>query len=102
MMMRWAQISAGMGEPILKETRELVHLEGRWIAHLITEMQKIRCKIKIINGWIPEPHRERDRYLMDAVTDSKLISPQHKKIINYCRLYMKMTFISEMSTPDGK
>ena len=61
MMMRWAQVSAGTGKSIFEESRELVHLEGRWIKQLIKEMQKIRCKITIINGWIPTPHREHDK-----------------------------------------
>ena len=60
-MLRWAQVFLGMNVPVLEETRNVDHLEGRWIRTLLQDMQKIKCKIQLHNPWLAHPHRETDK-----------------------------------------
>ena len=100
-MLRWAQVFLGMNVPVLEETRNVDHLEGRWIRTLLQDMQKIKCKIQLHSPWLVQPHRENDKHIMDAIMNDEDIPTQHRHTINRCRIYMQHTFFSEITSSDG-
>lgn len=99
-MIRWAQVFMGTSTPILKETHDISHLEGKWIYTLIQAMQQIKWKICIHELWVPQPHQEHDRYIMDEVLNDKNIQHKHIKTLNQCRIFRKHTFLSRICSSD--
>ena len=45
--------------------------------------------------------RERDQYIMDMVVRSGKFKPGEIKRINYCRLYLNVTTVSEITNANG-
>eukprot|EP00957_Ditylum_brightwellii_P039124 2957913-Ditylum_brightwellii.AAC.1 len=71
-MLNWAQKSTGVQKPLLEDTTNLPHLEGKWLKHLRQDMITAKCKIISPNTWKPEPLRAGDRCIMDVFRKSKL------------------------------
>eukprot|EP00957_Ditylum_brightwellii_P024977 1888906-Ditylum_brightwellii.AAC.1 len=74
-MMRWGQHAAGMGFSILKDTRDIPHLEGAWLKNVQDGLNTIgsehRCgSMTRTLCWLPMEH------LSDIVTsDGTAIHP---------------------------
>ncbi len=48
------------------------------------------------------PQREHDVHIMDRVIDSGKFKPREIRMVNYCRLFLGVTTVSDVSTADGK
>ncbi len=98
----WAQLQAGIREPILMNTTTpLPHLETCWIASLRTFLACCRGKIEVDCPYVLPPQREHDFHLMDAIIESRQFKDDELRKINYCRLYLQAITISDISLAGG-
>eukprot|EP00957_Ditylum_brightwellii_P104025 7925483-Ditylum_brightwellii.AAC.1 len=79
---RWQQLSAGVGTPILEETRSLPYMEGKWLSTLLQEMRQVKCTIHMVNMWVPHKKREHDQYIMDVVINNPRVEEKDLDPIN--------------------
>ncbi len=98
----WEQLLAGTSEHILSNEGRTAHrYQGEsWVSNIIEFLNQANAKIKIHNSWQVKPLRENDSYLMDEIGKGEDINT--KKIPNKCRIYLKVTTISDITTGCGK
>ena len=102
MALAWSQWQSGQSTPILQHTQTLLpHLECRWIKSLREGLQSINAKIITDQKYIVSPERENDRYIMEEASALNIFSHHDLKIINYCRLFLNITTVSEMMDATG-
>eukprot|EP00957_Ditylum_brightwellii_P006474 490896-Ditylum_brightwellii.AAC.1 len=100
-MMTWAQHATGISKPILKTYDHLPHLESKWIKQLCTDLTLINAKIYIHNTWTYPPTCQFDMHIMDDILQYiKSLSIIRK--LNYCRLFLQVTCVSNIATSGGK
>jgi hypothetical protein len=100
-MINWAQHNAGTKDPLLMTHAQVTHLEGKWINQLREDLRTINGKLYICDVWTLPPTRENDQHIMDFISQV-IHSTTHKRKINYCRLFLRITHISDITTSDGK
>ena len=101
-LLRWAQIQAGTSKPILEDARDIPYIENDYILTLRHFMQQIKATLKEEDPWTVKTSRENDTHIMDEILDSPLIPATDYSTINYCRLYLQVTTIADITTSDGK
>jgi hypothetical protein len=100
--LQWAQYCVGTGRAILEDTTtSLPHLESEWITSLRNYLRIINGKIQVDQTGVPPHMRENDQYLMDIVIQQQKYKPHQIKRINYCRLYLNVTTVSEITNARG-
>ena len=72
-----------------------------WLQQLWRSLSMYSIKLTKMNSMIPLP-RENDVALMDAVIQAKIFSREEVECINRCRLYMKVFFLSDIVSGNGK
>ena len=80
------------------------------ITYIWLKLWKMKGKLRISAAWTPTPKRENDCAIMDRFRDrieeQKGTSGSHGKYTiwhaNACRLYMKVTMLSDITNPDGR
>ena len=93
----WAQWQAGISQPIFQfPTIPLEYLEARWLKSVRFALQSANASLRLAQSCVPKPERIKDRYIMDVARDSCSFSPKDLRILNYCRLYLHVTTISEL------
>lgn len=100
-MMENAQIQAGIEEQILATTKQIRYIESTWIISLQEKMQAIQAELSIEDYWTPSLKRVNDVMIMDRVQTMNLPNIDVRRI-NYCRLYLRVTSLSEICSSDGK
>jgi endonuclease/exonuclease/phosphatase family metal-dependent hydrolase len=96
------QYNAGVGFPILEETRvPLPHLEGVWITTVREYLADINGSLQIAQTTVQPLQRHGDRYIMEVILESKLFQPREIKFLNYCRLYLQILSLSDMYNAQG-
>jgi hypothetical protein len=99
----WNQLMAGVSWPILRnETALLPHLETKWIPSLRAFLCSVDSEIEIDTPFLYPLQREHDIHIMDRVIDSGKFKPGEVRMVNYCRLFLGVTTISNVATADGK
>ena len=98
----WMQLSLGTGESFLSDVHTPhPHCESKWLASLRKFLASINGTIELDEDFVPPLQRENDTYLMDAVLDSGKFKDAQITAINYCRLYLQVVTLSDISTADG-
>jgi hypothetical protein len=97
----WCQWQAGTSESILFNLVRILYLEARWIPSLCNALRLCNARIILDNNMVPAPEQIGDWYIMDVALESKVFNNKEIRIINYCRLYLHVTTVSEMFDPDG-
>jgi hypothetical protein len=93
------QIKAGIGKPVLEDTRSSAYIEWGWIPSIRDFLLHINGKI--LNATLtPEVYREHDSYIMDAPLLSTL-TRKEQILINWCRLYLQVECLSDICSSDG-
>jgi hypothetical protein len=100
-LIRWAQMMAGTSLPILVDNQDIPHIENKWIRKLREFLRVINAQIKETDPWTIPSAREHDHHIMDAVLKSPTISTSECARINYCRMYLQVTTLSDITTSDG-
>ena len=101
--LKWAQRICGTSIPIFQDTdRSLPHLgDEKWILTLqqFLRLSDLTLLIPPINT--PSPQRINDRAIMDIVTTGKTYKPREIKIINRCRLHLRVETVSDITDASG-
>jgi len=98
----WSQWQAGISRAILGYPRITVpHLEARWINSLRQFLASIRGRIQVDIDYVQPKEREGDKYIMEMAMQSRLFTRQEMQIINYCRLFLHVTTVSELFNATG-
>ena len=101
-MMSWGQFLAGTGVPILEDVHTpLPHLSPmQWVPQLRKFLSEVDCRVELEETFVPKLQRENDVFLMDSALELTASSTE-LKLINACRLYLQVTMLSDLVTPDG-
>jgi hypothetical protein len=101
--LHWTQWQSGHHAPILEDTNTpLTYLECRWIRSLRDFLSTINARIYLDATGISLPERRNDIYIMTYARESGLFDTQDIAIINYCRLFLHVTTVSELFDAEGK
>ena len=93
----WFQWQSGMSESFLTDTSTpLPHIEARWLQSLRYGLNKAAIKIQLHRQYIIPPEREGDIHIMQWVTSPNRYTDRQIKMINYCRMHLHVTTISEL------
>jgi hypothetical protein len=96
------QHNSGLGSFLLEEPDvPAPHLEGFWIKQICTFLKQIDGSLQIADLTIQPLQHERDYYIMDAAVSLPDFSPAAICQINYCRLYLQILTISDMTNATG-
>ena len=99
----WCQWQSGISQSILvNTTRDLPYLEARWIPSVRASLAQFRARIHIERNFIIPPERTNEGYLMEIAQDNPQFTNHDIRIINYCRLYLHVTTVSEIFDSEGR
>jgi len=99
----WSQCQSGLSKSFLEDTTtKLPHLECRWLKSLRTFLRRIQANITLDNPFTTPPEREGDKFIMEYAINCGTFKTEDIKIINYCRLYLHVTTISEIFDAAGE
>eukprot|EP00957_Ditylum_brightwellii_P206812 15350109-Ditylum_brightwellii.AAC.1 len=98
-----AQHQFGMSEPILWGISSmLLHLEARWLPSLHSYLGATGLCLQLSYTGAYPPQREHDQHIMPIVINSNAFKLHEIKRINYCRLYLGVTTLSDTTLADGE
>jgi len=96
-------LSLGTGISFLKDmNRDLPHFEAKWLKGLRSFLRHINGFIELDEDYVPPLQREGDKHVMDLVLNSSKFSPKQVKSINYCRIYLCVHTLSDLTKSNGK
>jgi hypothetical protein len=102
-MLAWAQLGTGMGFPLLESPFKLApYLECKWLTSIRTGLASIGARIKTTESFIQLPRRALDCHIMYGFGDCERFTTGQMCKLNACRLYLKVTLLSDVSTPCGR
>ena len=98
----WFQQQTGVSYSILATvTTPLPHLESKWIKSLRDFLASTTIHLTVDDPAIPPPQRERDLHLMDVILESRAFTDAEIRKLNYCRLHLKASTLSDITNVDG-
>ena len=93
----WSQWQSGLAESFLTDTiTPLPHLEARWFQSLRYGLQKADLTIQLNKTYVVPPERHGDVHIMQWASNSGTYSASKLKVLNYCRMHLHVTTISEL------
>ena len=99
-MIRWAQLQAGVRNSVLETQEKIPYIESTWITHLQQMLRDIKGKLWVHDNWVLQPQRENDVFLMEYFSTLDY-TDRELKLLNYCRLYIQALRLSDIVTTDG-
>ena len=98
----WAQINVGVGYSIFaKVVTRLPHFESKWLASVRNFLRSISGRIRLDHTYVPDLQRVNDTFIMDHVLLNGSFSDRDICRINYCRLYLQVLTISDITNATG-
>jgi len=98
----WVQYSLGIKSFFLHDvTTPLPHFEGDWLISLRQFLCNTQCSLVLSKPITQQPNRENDDYIMDLILKSNQFNPKQIRRINYCRLFLNVLLLSDITEPDG-
>lgn len=95
------QSSSGLSRPILKDTNPIDYVDGAPLVDSIRQfMNANRITIQLDRVWTIAQQRERDQHIME-IARSTNTKPGVKFIINQCRIYLRVTQLSDIMDHTG-
>jgi hypothetical protein len=73
-----------------------------YISGIWEHLHSCKSTLKIAVKWKPLPNLMNDFAVMESLTDTDEFSAKDLKEINRCRIYLRVFFISNISTYDGQ
>eukprot|EP00957_Ditylum_brightwellii_P096574 7355284-Ditylum_brightwellii.AAC.1 len=99
----WAQHQSGISEPILWDTISMLpHLEARWLPSLHSYLCVTGLNLQLSYTGIYPPQHKYNQHIMSTVINCKAFKLHKVKHINYCRLYLGATTLSDITLVDGE
>ena len=100
--MAWAQYCVGTGTPILGDnSTSFPHFKSNWISSVRIYLGAIDGTLELKDTFIPQLQRESDRFIMDLVLDFGQFKPHQIRMINYCRLFLRVVTVSDIANATG-
>jgi hypothetical protein len=98
----WTQYAAGTGVSFLTNVfTPLPHLESKWLQSLRNFLFSINGSIELDDTSIQPLQRLHNCYLMDSVVASPIFTPKQIRLIHYCRLYLQVLTLSDITLANG-
>ena len=98
----WAQYCAGTSRSILADTTtKLPHLECTWLSSLRQYLAEVGANLELDDPYIPKLQCHNDEFIMDAVLNNPSFKPFQIRMVNYCRMYLRVTTIADITTARG-
>ena len=98
----WSQYQSGVSFPILsRPTIDLSYIQGRFITQIRQYLTVIHGRIDLDVTFTPKALRQYDRALMQSAIESQAFTNQQLERINCVRMYLGITYLSEISTIEG-
>jgi hypothetical protein len=101
---QWWQLLAGVSKPLWgNPTSILPYLEPNWLTSVRTFLRYSHGSLHIQDTMrdFPAPTRVNDQCIMDTIINLPSITASWLRAFNRCRVYMQVTYLSEISTADG-
>jgi hypothetical protein len=97
----YCQLLAGVQHPIQQYPKpKLPHVKDPLIATIHQFLSDSHLNIVIPSIYIPKPLQENDQNIMGELLKS-VKSPISIRRVNQCRLFLQVTWLSEMTDPEG-
>ena len=97
------QHNSGLSIPLLEDPYvPAPHLEGLWIPQVRSFLRHIQGSLQIADLTIQPLQRQNDFFIMDAAVHCSFLSSSDVKRVNYCRLYLQLLTLSDMTNAQGK
>jgi hypothetical protein len=98
----WVQLHLGISWSFLSDTTTpLPHFPGRWLKSLRQFLSRIGGTIELDDYFLPPTQRANDVYVMDLVLKSTQFTLPEICTINYCRMYLQVITMSDLTLVDG-
>ena len=98
----WGQWLSGLSCSFLFDvTTPLPHFEARWLKSLRIALDRANMQLHLNKTYVLPPERTNDIYIMEWAVLYSELSPEAIKVLNYCRLYLHVTTISELFDSDS-
>jgi hypothetical protein len=100
--LHWAQLQSGFHIPLLQDpTVPVPHLEGLYITSLREFLASINGSIVTEHSYTIPLQRVQEQAIMDVVIASNLFTPSECKTINYCRMFLRVHSIADLTLAGG-
>ena len=100
-MFSWFQHIAGTSFPILEQNNQPPqHINSVWIKDFIRLLNKFNVQLKLRKTNIRKHQRQNDRFIMDYM-HNYTSSTNQLQLLNACRLYHQITFLSDITNIAG-
>jgi hypothetical protein len=98
----WYQYEAGVSWSLFEDvTTKVNYTSARWLPSLHQFLSTIDGHFDLDDAYITPPECEHDIHLMDLVTQSNAFTKHEAAILNYCRMYLSVATLSDISTAQG-
>ena len=98
----WAQYNAGTSISILEDTTtNMPHFESEYLASLRGYLASTRSVIELNENFVEPKQRDGDEFLMTIALASQKFKPAQLKRINYCRMYLNILLVSDITNAKG-
>lgn len=98
----WLQLSIGVSFSVFASPQVILpHMEAKWLAPMHNFLAEQNLSIQLDHGGVPLIQQENDSYIMDFILASNHYSPAEIRRLNYCRIYLNVVTISDLTMPDG-
>jgi hypothetical protein len=98
---RYYQLHAGIANSVLEDTQPLPYMRFPWINSLRQYLYQISGKIQMTEPWVQTTQRKGDTFIMEEMLKSKRFTDHELSLIYNCRLYLQVSRVSDITTPDG-
>jgi hypothetical protein len=95
------QVSTGLSGNPLQHTVNQEYIPSPWIQTLREFLQTTKSTIRLPHLAILCPIWKGDKCIMECVVKTKLFTTAELRVINNCRVYLQVTYLSEITTSDG-
>jgi hypothetical protein len=97
----WSQFQAGVSFPVLANPNiDLPHLQGKFIPAIRQHLSLIDSHINLDTTFVTPPLRRNDKAIMEQALELNFTAIQLKKI-NCVRMFLGVTYLSEITHPNG-
>ena len=100
--MDWCQVQAGIGTNLLtKVDNPIDYIEDCWVMGLRDFLSTYQFSLEFTKSSLPSLQSEGDQYLMEAFSTSQEYTATQLQQLNACRMYLKVTRLSDITNGDG-
>jgi hypothetical protein len=96
------QLASGFVTPVLESPDIPIDYLGiGWIPHIRSRLSALQGSLSVEKAWRPRLQRMDDDSLLEIIASHPSITRKMKQLFNECRMWMGITFISELANEEG-